>query len=69
MGITDQLKAALRAYGTAYRAGKDSGVEITAVARFLNGQRDLRLGSADKLCRVLGLELRPIRKPRAKKGK
>jgi len=69
MGISEQLKDALRAHGTAYRAGKESGVEITAVQRFLNGERDLRLASADKLCKALGLELRPVRKPRAKKGR
>ncbi len=68
MGIVEQLKDAIRAHGTAYRTGKESGVEITAIQRFLNGERDLRLASAEKICEALGLELRPVPKPRAKKG-
>ena len=67
MSISEQLKAAVEANGTAYRAAKESGVEVSAVQRFLNGERDLRLASAAKLCEALGLELKPARKPAAKR--
>lgn len=66
MSIAEQLRAAIEASGTAYRAAKDSGVDVTIVQRFLNGERDLRLATAARLCEALGLELRPIDKPTTK---
>jgi plasmid maintenance system antidote protein VapI len=64
MTVSEQLKQAIQSQGTAYRAGKASGVAATVIQRFLNGERDLRLATADKLCAVLGLELRPVGKTR-----
>ena len=69
------LREAIRRDGrTAYRLAADSGVDKGALSRFLAGKRDMTLATADRLCRVLGLVLRPVergRKPRrgpAKKG-
>lgn len=38
---------------------KVSGVADAQLSRFCRKQRDLTLGTADRLCRVLGLSLRP----------
>lgn len=45
-----------------YRLALDSGVNSAVLLRFVNGERDMNLRTADKVCRVLGLELREIRK-------
>lgn len=60
--VSDQLKAAIRAFGsgTAYAAAKASGVPVAGIQRFLNGERELRTDSVDRLCKALGLELRTI---------
>lgn len=36
------------------------GVSQPQLSRFVSGERDLRLESAEKLCEALGLELRKI---------
>ena len=57
--ITDQLREAIRESGlTHYRLGKDSGVDIAAIDRFVAG-REPKGGTIDRLARILGLELRP----------
>ncbi len=43
-----------------------SGVHYAAVHAFVNGTRDPMLSTVDKLCRVLGLELRPVRRGKRK---
>ena len=57
--IVHQLRAAILASGkTKYRISQESGVTPATLNRFMNGQRDLKLESAAKLCQSLGLELR-----------
>ena len=61
--IEAQLKLAIRKGGMSrYRLAKLSGVSQTALSLFVNGKRSLTLGSAAKLCKALGLELRPTGK-------
>lgn len=57
--ISDQLKEAIEAHGTLYRVAKDSGVSYPVVARFLSGERDVRLATAARLAEALGLQLAP----------
>jgi len=45
-----------------------SGVYYSAVHGFINGDRGTNLSTAEKLCRVLGLELRPIEAESTKLG-
>ena len=47
-----------------YRIAKDSGVAVAVLQRFVSGERGLNLNTAEKICRVVGLELRPKRKGR-----
>ncbi len=56
----------LTAYGAARLAGVDPGV----VSRFLTGERDIRLGTADRLASAMGLRLVELaRKGRARPSK
>jgi hypothetical protein len=40
-----------------YAVSKSAGLSQTVLNRFLRGERDLRVASFEKLCRVLDLEL------------
>lgn len=40
-----------------YRIAKESGVSAGVLSRFVNGERDLKLDTADKICKVLGFSL------------
>jgi len=41
-----------------YALAKRSGVDKGQLSRFMAGERDFQLTTADKLCKALGLELR-----------
>ena len=56
--ISEQLRAIIAASGmTAYALGKAAGVDVAVVSRFINGERDLRLATVDRLCSALGCRL------------
>ena len=58
--VSDRLKAAIEGSGlTRYAVAKAAGVAQITVDRFMEGTRDLRLATADKLAVALGLELKP----------
>lgn len=61
--FADQIRAAAKRYGTPYALARDSGVNSAVVGRFLKGERDVTLATAEKLCNALGLELQPARRP------
>ncbi len=42
---------------TAYAVAKAAGVDVRLVQRFLDQERDIRLETADKIARALGLRL------------
>lgn len=69
--LADAMRAAIRIAeqrGTSrYRIAQDSGVDYAVVCRFCNGERDLRLETASRLCESLGLELRSTARKRGKK--
>lgn len=57
-GLGDQLRAVIESRGlTAYAAGRAAGVDPGVVQRFLTGERDIRLETADRLAAALGLRL------------
>lgn len=58
--MADRIRKAIRQdERSVYQICVDAGVAPAVVSRFIHGQRDLTLRTADKLCRALELELRP----------
>ena len=63
--LTDTLRAAIRNSGlSAYRISKDTGLVVSSIIRFADGETSLRLDKADLLAEYLGLEL--VKKRKAK---
>ncbi len=56
--LSYQLREVIEARGlSAYAAGKLAGVDPGVVQRFLTGERDIRLETADRLALALGVRL------------
>ncbi len=56
--LPDAIRDAIRADSrTIYRLSLDSGVSQAVLGRFMRGERDLNLRTADRVCRALGLKL------------
>lgn len=57
--ISEALKRAIRDSGkSVYQLAKESGVSHPVLFRFLSGERDIRLATADKLAAALEIEVR-----------
>ncbi|HEV3256906.1 MAG TPA: helix-turn-helix transcriptional regulator [Gemmataceae bacterium] len=56
--LSQALKDAVRASDKSiYQIAQDAGVSQIVVSRFLSGERDIRMATADKLAEALGLKL------------
>jgi plasmid maintenance system antidote protein VapI len=55
--ISDQLRAAILAYGTAYSLAAAVGIHRATISRFLNGKASFSMDTVDSLAAVLGLRL------------
>ena len=56
--LSQALRDALRASDKSmYQIAQDAGVSQIVVSRFLSGERDIRMATADKLAEALGLRL------------
>lgn len=70
--ISEQLRQAIHDSGeTMYAVARGSGLSFPVVSRFVHGQRDIRLGTADAICEYLRLRLtdeKPKRRA-AKRGR
>lgn len=56
--LSQTLRDALRASDKSmYQIAQDAGVSQIVVSRFLSGERDIRMATADKLAEALGLNL------------
>ena len=56
--LSQALRDALRASGKSmYQIARDAGVAQIVVSRFLSGERDIRMATADRLAEALGLKL------------
>jgi transcriptional regulator with XRE-family HTH domain len=56
--IAEQLRQAIEQSGkTRYRISLDSGISEAVLSRFVNGETDLTMENADKLCAALGLRV------------
>jgi transcriptional regulator with XRE-family HTH domain len=66
-GMTKQIQDAIRATGLPLlEFARRSGVSQPQLYRFMNNSRTLTLPVVEKLCETLGLELKPVRKPKSK---
>ena len=56
--LSQALKDALQASDkSVYQIAQEAGVSQIVVSRFLSGERDIRMATADKLAEALGLNL------------
>ena len=56
--LSDALKQAIRSSDQSeYQIAKSAGVSQIVISRFLSGERDIRMATADKLADTLGLKL------------
>jgi len=56
--LSDALKQAIRESDmSVYQIAKRAGISQIMISRFLSGERDIRLATADKLANTLGLKL------------
>lgn len=63
--VSEALRKAISGSGlTPYAIAKSAGMSPQIITRFLRGERGLSLVVIDRLCRVLGLELTPAKRPR-----
>ena len=68
--VTDQLREAIiSAPVSRYQLCRQTGLDKALLSRFVHRKAGLAMESIDLLCAALGLELRPVRRPRAKKGR
>jgi Predicted transcriptional regulator with an HTH domain len=64
--LSDTLREAILEDGrTIYEIAKAIGIEPDSLYRFQGG-KDIRLDTADRLAKALGLELRPFKRKRRK---
>jgi hypothetical protein len=55
-GIGDALRTAIKTSPkSVYQIAKDAGISQIVISRFLSGERDIRLATADRLARALGI--------------
>ena len=58
----ERIRKAIRADGRSlYRLAKDAGIDVAPLQRFVKAEQTFRLPTAEKVCRVIGLDLRPIK--------
>ena len=57
-GLSETLKQAIRASDqSVYQIAKEAGISQIVITRFLSGERDIRMATADRLAGVLKLRL------------
>lgn len=57
-GISDALRRAIQSSPkSVYQICKEAGISQIVVSRFLSGERDIRLGTADRLAKTLEMEM------------
>jgi len=64
MGLADQLRKTVKGSGlTLYAVAKRSDVPYAVLHRFMAAKRDLRLDTADRLCKLFSMRLTIPKKP------
>jgi transcriptional regulator with XRE-family HTH domain len=56
--INEQLREAIEGCGKSrYRISQESGVSQAVLSRFVNGQTELTIANAERLCQSVGVKL------------
>jgi ribosome-binding protein aMBF1 (putative translation factor) len=59
----ERIRRAIRADGRSlYRLAKDAGIDVAPLQRFMKAEQTFRLPTAEKLCRVVGLDLHTVKR-------
>lgn len=67
--FSDQLRRAVESSDkTRYRIAQETGISESILSRFVNRGAGLSMGSVDKLCACLGLQLTAPKSARRKRG-
>lgn len=62
MTIHEQFRNAINKDGrTGYALAQASGIDASVLSRFMRGERGLNLDTAERLCQVLGVEVRLVK--------
>jgi transcriptional regulator with XRE-family HTH domain len=70
MSVTEQLREAMDKSGRSrYALAKATGIDGATLHRFYYGQGNLSAEGIDRLAETLGLELKPKRPARKRKGR
>jgi transcriptional regulator with XRE-family HTH domain len=65
--LSSQLRDVIQSRGlTAYAVARDAGVDPGMVSRFLTGERDIRLATADRIALALNVRLVEIARAKAR---
>jgi transcriptional regulator with XRE-family HTH domain len=65
--LSGQIRDVIESRGlTLAELGKLADVDPTVIGRFLSGERDLRLATADKIAAALGLRLVEVASPKGR---
>ena len=65
--FADTIRKAIRIDGrTLYRLGRDTGIDVAVLQRFMSGERGINLATAERLCSAVGLVLRTVSRPTKK---
>ena len=66
--LSDQIRQAIDGCGmTRYQISQDTGIDQATLCRFMRGNGGLSIPVLDRLGGYLGLEIREVKTPRAKK--
>ncbi len=69
MSLTESLKAAiLNSKQSRYAIARGAHIDHAVLRRFMNGERDIKLKTADSLATYLDLDLSKKKKKKAKKA-
>jgi hypothetical protein len=68
-GLSDALRNAIRGSAkSVYQLAKEANVSPIVISRFLSGERDIRLATADKIAEAVGLTLPTARSRPGRSG-
>lgn len=63
------IRRVIKASGLSlYAVARDSGINVAPIQRFMAGEHGMTIDTAERVGRVIGLELRAVKRDKAKGG-